>query len=203
MKHSVITLLLLTAAALSLLVWDLEAEGGWPYEALTVLAVVAVNAVLAVLQEGRAERSLHALRALTPLSTLVLREGAVLSAPAAELVPGDVLLLEEGQAVPAEVLGVNAVAFVLNLAGSNLRHSHLWISFGPLEWLLMSPAQHQLHHSLETSGHGVNYGSFLSLWDVLARTFQRATKRPVRQHAGTGAINAAKNANGKTSANAR
>ena len=69
-----LTLLLLAAAALSLLVWDLEAEGGWPYEALTILAVVVTNAVLSVLQEGRAERSLHALRALTPLNTLVLRE---------------------------------------------------------------------------------------------------------------------------------
>ncbi len=83
-----------------------------------------------------------------------------------------------GQAVAAEVLGVNAVAFALNLAGSNLRHSHVWISFGPLEWLLMSPAQHQLHHSLETSGHEVNYGSFLSLWDVLGRSLVRAKKRP-------------------------
>ena len=97
-----LTLLLLAAAALSLLVWDLEGAEGWPYEALTVLAVVVMNAVLAVLQEGRAERSLHALKALTPLNTLVLREGAQLNVPAVELVPGDVLLLEEGQAVPAD-----------------------------------------------------------------------------------------------------
>ena len=105
--------------------------------------------------------------------------GAVRGVLVTGFVGGAFSWLTRGQAVPAEVLGVNAVAFVLNLAGSNLRHSHLWISFGPLEWLLMSPAQHQLHHSLETSGHGVNYGSFLSLWDVLARTFQRATKRPL------------------------
>ena len=83
-----------------------------------------------------------------------------------------------GNAVALEVLGVNAVAFALNLAGSNLRHSHLWISFGPLEWLVMSPAQHQLHHSLETSGHQVNYGSFLSLWDALGHSLVRARKRP-------------------------
>lgn len=94
------------------------------------------------------------------------------------MVGGAFSWLTRGQAVPAEVLGVNAVAFALNLAGSNLRHSHLWIPFGPLEWVLMSPAQHQLHHGLETSGHEVNYGSFLSLWDALSGSLVRATKRP-------------------------
>ncbi len=83
-----------------------------------------------------------------------------------------------GQAVALEVLGVNAVAFALNLAGSNLRHSHLWISFGPLEWLVMSPAQHQLHHAIETGGHDVNYGSFLSVWDLIGRSLVRAKTRP-------------------------
>lgn len=94
------------------------------------------------------------------------------------LVGGAFSWLTRGQAVPAEVLGVNAVAFALNMAGSNLRHSHVWISFGPLERVLMSPAQHQLHHALETSGHQVNYGSFLSLWDALGGTLVRATRRP-------------------------
>ncbi len=87
--------------------------------------------------------------------------------------------LTGAQQVALEVLGINAVAFVLNLAGSNLRHSQLWIGFGPLEWVLMSPAQHQLHHALETSGHEVNYGSFLSLWDVIGKSLVRAQQRPV------------------------
>ena len=94
------------------------------------------------------------------------------------LVGGVFSWFTRGQAVPVEVLGVNAIAFALNLAGSNLRHSHVWIPFGPLEWVLMSPAQHQLHHGLETSGHRVNYGSFLSLWDALGGSLVRATKRP-------------------------
>lgn len=94
------------------------------------------------------------------------------------LVGGVFSWFTSGTAVAAEVLGVNAVAFALNLAGSNLRHSHVWISFGPLEWVLMSPAQHQLHHSIETSGNEVNYGSFLSVWDALGRSLVRATKRP-------------------------
>lgn len=83
-----------------------------------------------------------------------------------------------GQATPAEVLGVNAIAFALNLAGSNLRHSHVWLTFGPLERLVLSPAQHQLHHDVETSGHRVNYGSFLAAWDLLGGSFVPARTRP-------------------------
>ncbi|HEY0881479.1 MAG TPA: sterol desaturase family protein, partial [Archangium sp.] len=68
------------------------------------------------------------------------------------LVAGVFGWLTRGQARPAEILGVNAIAFALNLAGSNLRHSHVWLSFGPFERLVMSPAQHQLHHGIETAG---------------------------------------------------
>ena len=94
------------------------------------------------------------------------------------VVGGAFAWLTRGQAAPAEVLGVNAVAFALNLFGSNLRHSHVWISFGPLEWLVMSPAQHQLHHGLESGGLKVNYGSFLSVWDAAGGSLRRAKVRP-------------------------
>ncbi|HEY6549288.1 MAG TPA: cation-translocating P-type ATPase, partial [Vicinamibacteria bacterium] len=97
-----LTVLLLVAAALSFLAWLVERESGWPYEALTVLAVVLLNSVLAVVQEGRAERALQALATLTPASALVLRAGIPSPVPAALLVPGDVLVLEEGQAIPAD-----------------------------------------------------------------------------------------------------
>ena len=77
------------------------------------------------------------------------------------------------------VLGVNAILFAFNAAGSNLRHSHVWISYGRrLEHLLMSPAQHQIHHSVDPSHYDKNYGAVLSLWDwiggslVLAGTYE-------------------------------
>lgn len=94
------------------------------------------------------------------------------------VVGGVVAYLTRGQAVPAEVLGVNAVAFALNLAGANLRHSHVWLPFGPLERVLLSPAQHQLHHDRATGGLDVNYGAFLALWDRLAGTWVPAVQRP-------------------------
>ncbi|HEY1086525.1 MAG TPA: sterol desaturase family protein [Archangium sp.] len=125
----------------------------------------------------------HSAEVMTPLTLYRTHPiegllGALRGVLVTGFVAGVFAWLTRGQARPAEVLGVNAIAFALNLAGSNLRHSHVWLSFGPLERLVMSPAQHQLHHGIETAGHRVNYGSFLALWDVLGGTFVRATKRP-------------------------
>ena len=64
-----------------------------------------------------------------------------------------------------DILGVNALGFVMTLAGSNLRHSHIPLHFGVAESLLISPAQHQLHHSVDHNHP--NLGSFLSWWDRL------------------------------------
>ena len=62
-----------------------------------------------------------------------------------------------------DILGVDLLGFLFNMAGANLRHSHVWLSFGPLERWFVSPAQHQLHHSRD---HGnVNLGSYLAVWD--------------------------------------
>ena len=68
-----------------------------------------------------------------------------------------------------DILGVNAVGFLLTLLGANLRHSHVPFHFGGAECLLISPAQHQLHHSRAHSHP--NYGSFLAIWDRFNRTW--------------------------------
>ena len=73
-----------------------------------------------------------------------------------------------GKVQAFEILGVDALGFVWSLAGSNLRHSHVWISYGPrLERWLLSPAQHQIHHSVEARHHDRNFGTALALWDRL------------------------------------
>lgn len=64
------------------------------------------------------------------------------------------------------VLGVNIFVFVFNLAGSNLRHSHVAIHYWPwLEKLLISPAQHQIHHSTAPRHFDRNFGAALAIWD--------------------------------------
>jgi sterol desaturase/sphingolipid hydroxylase (fatty acid hydroxylase superfamily) len=86
--------------------------------------------------------------------------------------------LTRGQVRALEIAGINAFAFVFNFLGSNLRHSHVFISFGPLERFLISPGQHQLHHERSTSGLNVNYGSFLALWDRMFGSHVRAIVPP-------------------------
>ncbi len=67
-----------------------------------------------------------------------------------------------------DILGVNALGFIFTLFGSNLRHSHIPVTFGLLERWFISPAQHQLHHSVNHKH--CNLGSYLSIWDRLGGT---------------------------------
>lgn len=82
------------------------------------------------------------------------------------------------QAVAVGLFGVTAIGWLLNLAFGNLRHSHIWLTFGRWERWLLSPAQHQLHHGYGTDH--VNFGSWLAVWDRLGGTFEHATTPPSR-----------------------
>jgi len=65
-----------------------------------------------------------------------------------------------------DILGANAFVFIFNFLGSNLRHSHIRISWGDtIENWFISPAQHQIHHSDNPKHFDVNYGTAIALWD--------------------------------------
>jgi Fe(3+) dicitrate transport protein len=82
-------------------------------------------------------------------------------------------------AVDLTLLGVSAIGLVLNMATGNLRHSHVWLRFpAPIERWLLSPAQHQLHHSALSAHHDANYGTWLAVWDRLAGTLIIADTPP-------------------------
>ncbi|PKH03545.1 sterol desaturase family protein [Psychromonas sp. MB-3u-54] len=66
-----------------------------------------------------------------------------------------------------DLLGVNLFVFLFNVAGSNLRHSHIWLGFGKWERFFISPAQHQIHHSAKIKHFNKNFGSTLAIWDAL------------------------------------
>lgn len=67
--------------------------------------------------------------------------------------------------------GANAGYFIFNLLGANLRHSHVWLSYGPvLEHIFISPAQHQIHHSSDKKHFNKNYGEVFALWDWMFGT---------------------------------
>ncbi len=72
-------------------------------DALTIIAIILINGVLGFYQEYRAERSLRALKELSAPFAKVVRDGGLLHIPARELVSGDVVLLESGDRVPADL----------------------------------------------------------------------------------------------------
>ncbi|SDY13376.1 cation-translocating P-type ATPase [Nitrosomonas sp. Nm58] len=97
-----LVILLLVAALISAGLWLLERDSALPYEAIAILAVVLLNAFMGYVQQARAEQALAALRGMSAAHATVVRSGARRSVLAAELVPGDVILIEEGDTVPAD-----------------------------------------------------------------------------------------------------
>lgn len=71
----------------------------------------------------------------------------------------------------AAIFGVNAFTFLFSLFGYHLRHSHVWLSYGPvLSRVFISPAQHQIHHSVDPRHRDKNFGIRFALWDALFGT---------------------------------
>ncbi len=66
------------------------------------------------------------------------------------------------------IAGVNALGFLFNFLGANLRHSHIPIRFPAwLEFIFISPLQHQIHHSSAPQHHNRNFGVSLAIWDKM------------------------------------
>ena len=77
-----------------------------------------------------------------------------------------------------EFMGANILVFTFSIVGSNLRHSHIPLSYPKvLEQWLVSPYQHQLHHSTKYLHH--NFGSFLAAWDRMFGTLVTGKKRNI------------------------
>ena len=91
------------------------------------------------------------------------------------VISGVFIWLFSGKLTALQVLGVDMFGFIFNFFAANLRHSHIWLSFGKLERFIVSPAQHQLHHSTEHKF--ANLGSTLSIWDGFLGTRLYAGKK--------------------------
>lgn len=94
-------LLLLGAAVVSVVISRLSGEND-VLDAVMILGIVVLNAALGLFQESKAEKALEALKKMAAPHARVIRDGVVREIPAAEVVPGDLLLLETGDAVCAD-----------------------------------------------------------------------------------------------------
>lgn len=99
--HNVLIYVLLAASLITLML-------GHTTDAAVILAVVFVNAVIGFVQEGKAEKAMDSIRNMLAPTASVLRDGARKSIPGDELVPGDVVLLEAGDKVPADMRLITA-----------------------------------------------------------------------------------------------
>ncbi|MEI7772023.1 MAG: cation-translocating P-type ATPase, partial [Chloroflexales bacterium] len=105
-----LTGLLLVATMISFVAWLIERDEPIPFETITILAIVLLNGILGFVQESRAEQAVAALRAMSSPNARVLRDGAQQMIPTAEVVPGDILLIEEGDTLPADGRVIESIA---------------------------------------------------------------------------------------------
>lgn len=94
--HNILIYVLLACAVVTMAL-------GHIVDTLVILAVVIANAVIGFIQEGKAEKAMHAIRQMLALKASVLRNGARQSVAGDELVPGDIVLLEAGDKIPADM----------------------------------------------------------------------------------------------------
>ncbi len=118
----------------------------------------------------------HSAEVMTPI-TLYRKHpvydflGGVFASLVLGLVMGVLLGVFVGGVSAYTIGGINIAYYIFHLVGSNLRHSHIWLSYGPvLEHVLISPAQHQVHHSVDVRHHDKNYGEVLAIWDWMFGT---------------------------------
>jgi Ca2+-transporting ATPase len=100
---SVVVLLLVAAAVISIGIGVATHSSEEMYEAGAIVLIVVLNAALGVIQEGRAEEALAALKKMSAPEAHLVREGHVVTVASTEVVPGDIVLLEAGNYVPADL----------------------------------------------------------------------------------------------------
>ena len=150
----VMILILIAAALISFVVAFYEREGF--FEPVLILLIVVANAVMGVLQESRAENALEALKTLSAPHARVIRDGKESIIEAAQLVPGDIILLEAGDFVPAD-------ARIIHATSLKVEESALTGESAPSEKDAGAAVEKDAalgdRHNMLYSGTGVSYGT--------------------------------------------
>lgn len=118
----------------------------------------------------------HSALVLTPLTLMRTHPVEILSAQMRDALVygtiGGVFFFAFGQTLGyGELVGMQLLGLMFNFLGANLRHSQVWLHFGPLEGILISPAAHQVHHSADPAHYDRNFGVCLAVWDRLWGSF--------------------------------
>ncbi len=123
--QSFLVIILLVAVVISMIEWLLQdpRETALPYEAIVIAAIVVLNALLGFIQEARAEKSVRALMALAAPEATVVRDGQRQRIATHDIVPGDIVLIEAGDKIPADariIEGANLQADEAPLTGESV-----------------------------------------------------------------------------------
>ena len=105
--------LLFGAVAISFAAWVLQGRSGVPFEVIVIVAIIILNAVLGYLQQARAEHAVAALQRMTEATGRIRRDGEEMRVASAEIVPGDLLILAEGDAIAADARLVVAASLMV------------------------------------------------------------------------------------------
>jgi magnesium-transporting ATPase (P-type) len=146
------SVLLIVAAVLAAVSGELRLS-------VVILVVVIVNTIMSVFQEWRAERAMEALRSWMPLATKVMRDGELRMIPARELVTGDIIVLEEGDRIPAD--------------GRVVECYELWVNNVPLTGE-SEPRPRTAEHSAVSSDKSLDVPNFVFMSTTVARGSGRA-----------------------------
>ena len=94
-------IILIIASIISALVSKMQGENDY-FDSIIIIAIVVLNAIMGVVQEAKAEKSIESLKKMTPQKAKVVRDGKSKEVNAEDLVPGDIIVLEVGNFVPAD-----------------------------------------------------------------------------------------------------
>ncbi|MGZ8640778.1 MAG: cation-translocating P-type ATPase [Actinomycetota bacterium] len=124
--------LLLGAVVVSLVAWFLEGREGVPFEIIVISVIVVLNAVLGSVQEARAEQAVAALQRMAAATAGVVRDGREERVAAADVVPGDVVLLAAGDAVSADARLMETASLMVAEASLTGESEAVLKDIGPL-----------------------------------------------------------------------